>query len=1067
MKEDIHRGIIAWFARNSVAANLLMVGIMVMGVISAVNIKKEFFPEFSLNQITIRIPYRGAAPQEVEEGVCIKVEEAIQDIEGIKKITSRAYEGSGRVDVEIQNDYDVLDLLDKIKLRVDAISTFPAETEKPIIYDQTTKGEVLWVQVYGDVDERTMKEYGKLIRDEIIALPNVSQVELVGANDYEISIEVSEATLRQYGLTFNQMVAAVRNSSLDLPAGSIKTVGGEILLRTKGQAYVGQEFEKLVLLTREDGTRLLLGDIATVIDGFDDSEGFFKYNGSPSLGIRVYRVGEQNAITVADTVKEYIEEKNKELPAGVSLAYWADASRLLKGRLNLMLRNMALGGILVFISLALFLRFKVAFWVMVGLPVCFLGTLWLMPTSLVGISVNMITLFGFILVLGIVVDDAIVIGENVYTTIRRDGEGIDNVIRGAQEVALPATFGVLTTIAAFLPMLMVPGPNGKIWSGIALVVILCLVFSLIESKLILPAHLAHMKIKDKPKEGWGPFMRIQRGFSHGMENFVEKVYRPMLELSLRHRYTTLSIFIAGIVLSIGAVKSGLVRGVFFPDIPSDFIRASVEMAEGTPISVTEAATYKVERALIELDREMREEFGHEEGAILEQSISWSSTDTLGRLFVELTPSENRNIDSVEVVKRWREKVGPIAGATDLSFSGTTGQSGSAIDFQLEGDNFEQLDAAAEELKVELAKYSGVFDIKDTFSGGKQEVQLAIKPEAEVLGLTLSDLALQVRQGFYGAEAQRIQRGKDEVRVMVRYPKEERRSLGDLENMRVRTPTGEEVPFSSVAEATMARGFSRITRIDRKRVVNIRADVDKETREPQEVIEEVSDEYMPALLAKYPGVTYALEGESRDAAESMAGLMQGFYLALIIIYALMAVPLRSYVKPIIIMMVIPFGIVGAIVGHMIMGLPMSILSLCGIIALSGVVVNDSLVMVDFITRRENEGMPRFEAIRSAGIRRFRPIILTSLTTFLGLTPMLLERSLQARFLIPMAVSLAFGILFATVITLVLIPSLYLVLDDLKVIFLRLGKLWGLTNTNAKFSDTRGSTPQATLTTTPGG
>ncbi len=1041
MSGDTHKGIIAWFARNGVAANLLMVGIMVMGLISAVQIKKEFFPEFSLNQVTIRVPYRGAAPREAEEGVCIKIEEAVQDIEGVKKITSRAYEGGGRVDVEIENGYDVLDMLDKIKLRVDAISTFPAETEKPIIYDQTTKNEVMWVQVYGDVDERTMKEYGKLVRDEITALPEVTQAEMDGVRDYEISIEVSESTLRQYGLTFDQVVRAVRKSSLDLPAGSIKTVGGEILLRTKGQAYVGQEFEQLVLLTREDGTRLLLGDIARVVDGFEDTDFFFKFDGKPSLGIRIYRVGNQNALSVAGAVRTYIEKKNKELPAGISLAYWADASRLLKGRLNLMLKNMVLGGVLVFISLAMFLRLKVAFWVMVGLPVCFLGALWLMPTGLVDISVNMITLFGFILVLGIVVDDAIVIGENVYTTIRKDGPGIDNVIRGAQEVALPATFGVLTTIAAFLPMLMVPGPNGKIWSGIALVVILCLFFSLIESKLILPAHLAHMKIKEKPKAGWGPLMRVQRGFSHGLEKFVEKIYRPVLELSLRHRYTTVSLFLAGIILSVGVVKSGIVRGVFFPDIPSDFIRASVEMAEGTPAAVTEAATYKVEQAIHELDREMRDEFGDDEGSIIEHTISWSSGETLGRLFVELKPSENRMIDSIEVVNRWREKVGPIAGARDLSFSGTTGNDSSAIDFQLEGDNFDQLDAAAEEIKARLVDFNGVFDIKDTFSGGKQEIQLAIKPEAEALGLTLSDLARQVRQGFYGAEAQRMQRGKDEVRVMVRYPEDERRSLGDLENMRVRTPSGDEVPFSSVAEATMGRGFSRITRINRKRVVNVRASVDKDTIEPFVVIKEISEEFMPALLAKYPGVSYALEGESREQAESIAGLMQGFFLALIIIYALMAVPLRSYVKPLIIMAVIPFGIVGAIFGHLVMGLSMSILSFCGIVALTGVVVNDSLVMVDFITRRENEGMPRFMAIRAAGIRRFRPILLTSLTTFLGLTPMLMERSLQARFLIPMAVSLAFGILFATVITLILIPSLYLMLDDLRVIFLRLGSAYG--------------------------
>lgn len=1034
-------GLIEWFARNPVAANLLMIAILVAGTFSAFSIRKEFFPEIVTNTITVNVPYPGSTPEEVEEGVVIKIEEAVQDLEGIKEITSHARENSGQVTIEVEAGYDVRDMLDKVKNRVDAISTFPEETERLTIYENTIRHQVIWVQVIADTDERSLKEIAKDIREEILALPEVTQADLVGARNYEIAIEVSEITLREYGLTFAEVVSAVQASSLDLPAGSIKTAGGEILLRTKGQAYVGDEFGDIVLRTRPDGTRLLVRDIATIVDGFEERESMFRYNGIDSMGIQIFRVGDQNVLDLTAAVKRYVAERNQTLPAGVQLETWQDMSRVLNDRLSLMLKNAFFGGLLVLALLTLFLRPSLAFWVMVGIPVCFLGTLMVMPIEAIDVSINMITLFGFILVLGIVVDDAIVIGESVYTTTRKEGYRIENVIRGAQRVAMPATFGVLTTIAAFIPMLMIPGATGEIWKGIAWVVVLCLVFSLVESKLILPAHLAHLK--PPPAGGHrSPLMKLQSAIADGLEGFVSKRYKPAMAFCMRWRYPTAAAFVASLILTIGLLQSGWVRSVMFPRVPSDFLRANVSMAEGTPPEVTRRAAAQIENAVLAANDAYITESGREEG-FLKHTLSWLWSDQNAGFYVELTPNEVRDIGTMEVVKRWREAVGPIPGAIELNFRGEVGgPGGSPISFRFKGEKYDDLNAVAEAVKAKLETYAGVFDIEDSFSSGKQEVRLDIKPEAEAYGLTRADLARQVRQGFYGAEAQRIQRGKDEIRVMVRYPRSERESLGDLEDMRLRTPTGGEVPFFTVAEASLDRGFNTIRRTDRQRIINVTADVDKAAISPAEVIDDVEKNFLPGLLAQYPGVAFSLEGEARDRRESIGALQEGGTLALLVIFALMAIPLKSYVQPLIIMSVIPFGIVGAVFGHLVMGLEVSLLSMCGMVALSGVVVNDSLVMVDFINRHKEAGMDRMTAVREAGALRFRAILLTSLTTIAGLMPMLSEKSLQAQFLIPMATSLAFGIAFATVITLFLIPSLYLILDDIGRAFRR-GKtvIWG--------------------------
>ncbi len=1040
------RGIISWFARNHIAANLLMLAILFIGITSALHIRKEFFPQVALDSIRIGVPYLGAAPQEVEEGVCVKIEEAIQDIEGIKRIQSWASEGYGTVVVEIEPDYDVGRKLDEIKNRVDAISTFPAETENPVIYEQKIEQEVLWMTVSGDMDERSLKELSKQIREELITLnpaslesdrsfwekllfpySRVTQAQVRGDRGYEISIEISETALREYALTFDDVVQAVRNSSLDLPAGSIKTEGGEILLRTKGKAYRGPEFENIVLLTHEDGTRLLLGEVANVVDGFQDYQALLEFDHEPALAIQVFRVGDQNALDISRTVRRFIEVRSDTLPPGVELNIWFDSSTLLKGRLSLMLRNALVGGALVFLALALFLRLKLAFWVMMGLPVCFLGALWVMTLPFFDVSINMITLFGFIVVLGIVVDDAIVIGENVFTVTRAEGHSTENVIKGAREVATAATFGVLTTIVAFMPMLMIPGVNGKIWAQIGIVIILCLLFSLVESKLILPAHLARMKVNYHRDSHVGPILWVQRKVGSALQWIIERLYRPWLRFAIAYRWVTLTGFTALIALSIALVQSTQVPWQFFPNVPLDDVNVRVVMAEGTPSRVTHQTAFYL-RDLAEQVNEEIKSTTQDTNGIIDHTMVLSFDENSARIIVTLMPGEDRHTDTFDFINRWREKVGQIPGLNELEFQGSTNSGGQPINFQLVGNDFEQLDTVADRIKEQLGTYTGVFDIKDSFSTGKQELRLEIKPEAEALGLNLGDLARQTRYAFYGAEAQRIQRGKDEVRVMVRYPETDRRNLNTLETMRIRTPDGGTVPFESVAVAVLDKGYSTIRHVDRKRVVNVTADVDKASVDANRIIKELQEEFIPDLLRRYPGVKYEIEGESREQNEAMGALSRGMLISLFLIFALMAVPLSSYIKPLIIMSVIPFGIVGAIFGHWLMGMPLSVLSICGMMALSGVVVNDSLLMVDFINKREQRGMDRMEAILEAGPARFRAILLTSFTTFFGLLPMLWEPSLQAAFLKPMATSLAFGILFATVITLILVPSIYLIVDD---------------------------------------
>ncbi|MFU8831775.1 MAG: efflux RND transporter permease subunit [Wenzhouxiangella sp.] len=1020
--------IIGWFAHNSVAANLLMWALIIGGVFTGWTITKEVFPRFETNFVTVTVPYRGATPRDVEEGVLIKIEEAIQDLEGIREIIATGREGSGTVTVEVQPEADISEVLDNIKNRVDAIATFPAETERPRYERNTFTQQVLWVSVFGDVPERTLKEAGRQIRDEIVALPNVTQTNLVGDRPYEIGIEVREETLRAYGLTLAEVADAVRRSSLDLPGGRIEAVGGDILLRAMGQAYVGRDFSDIVIRTNPDGSRVLLSDIAEIKDGFIERDRYARHNGRPSVAISVLSVGEQDALAVARSVRDYIEQRKKTLPDGIQVEWWGDASFYLKDRLIMMSKNLIAGAILVFLILTLFLRLKLAFWVMVGLLVAFAGTMFMLPV--VGVTLNLISLFGFLVVLGIVVDDAIVMGESAYTEIREKGHSADNVVNGTMKVAIPATFGVLTTIAAFVPILMVTGISGQFFAPIGWVVVLALLMSLVESKLILPAHLSHMRVRKYEPDTGNRLVRFQRGFSDNLYRFIDRFYLPSLRLLLHNRYVTLASFVAALILSIGFIAGPYMRVVMLPDVASDFINVELQMAEGTPAYVTHNAMDHLRETLQEVDREIAEEFELDGGAV-RSVFAWSSSETAGTMVVELHKTRDRRINIQEIERRWRAKTGEIAGSRGLRIgsASTPGGDGPDLSFQLVGRNLAQLESAANALEAAIRTFEGTYDIRNSFEGGIRELQMTIRPEAEVLGLTQQDLARQVRQAFFGEEVQRIQRGQDDVRVMVRYPREQRQSQGYLEEMRIRTPNGEEVPFRAVARLEMGTSPSTIRRYNRERSISVTARIDKDLSEPGAITRELMSETLPAIIEEHAGVNYRLAGQTRNARELNQELLAGTVFALFLIYALIAIPLRSYLQPLLIMSVIPFGAIGAVFGHWLLGIPISLISMFGIIALAGVVVNDSLILVDFVNHHRQAGESRVEAAIKAARARFRPIVLTSATTFLGLAPIVFfEKSLQAQLVVPMAASLAFGIVFATIITLALIPTLYLIGDD---------------------------------------
>lgn len=1031
---------IYWFTRNHVAANLLMIAIMVMGISTWGKLKKEIFPETSINAVTIQVPFPNATPAEAERGVCVPIEEAIMEVDGISRLTSTAATSVGVVVAEIENGYDVRNVMDDIKTRVDAIDNFPEEAETPVLEELVLNGQVLSVAISAEADEKSLRTMADRLRDELTLLEDVTKVELALTRPYEISIEVSEDTLRAYGLTFDQVTAAVRDSSLDLPAGSVRTAGGEVLIRTESKRYRSPEFAEITVVTRPDGGKVKLGEIATIIDGFEEVDVESTFDGRRVMLANIFRVGNQDTLKVAAAVKKFIaEDAPRIFPDNVTLEIWKDDSVYLKGRLDLLGRNALFGMVLVLLVLSLFLRPTLAFLVALGIPVAFLGTVAVMPW--LGVSINMISLFAFILVLGIVVDDAIVVGENVYERIEKGENPHTAAPAGTHEVGVVVIFGVLTTMMAFTPMLGLSGVSGKIWPNIPLVVIPTLFWSLLQSKFVLPSHLALLKAHDKNKRDF--FSRLLDAVDRILKAFIRKVYQPILDVSIRWRYVTLCAFVGLVMTVVGLVSTGWIKFEFFPDVEADVVISRITLPEGVSFESTQAAVRTIEAASKQLQQEYTAKYGN---PVIRHTLASSGTQpfqqgfdqiagppkasNLGEVTIELIGGTDRKMTAVEIASRWRELTGPIPGALELSFQTQAAGGGNAIDLEISGNNIAELEGAAAMIKEALAGYRGIIDIADNNRPGKRELKLAIKPGGETLGLRLADISRQARQAFYGDEAQRLQRGRDEVKVMVRYPESERQSINNLTAMKIRAADGTEIPFTSVASFDYGASAASIQRAERRRAIKVTGDIDDavEGANANEVVAALTKDVFPKVKERYPGVQFGFQGEQKDQRQSVQEIGQKGLIALLGIYILLAVPLRSYFQPLIVMSVIPFGVVGAIIGHLFLGLSLSIMSMCGIVALAGIVVNDSLVMVEFINRERATGKSTLEAALTAGGRRFRPIMLTSITTFVGIMPMVFETDVQARFLIPMAVSLGFGVMFATFITLILIPAVYLMLED---------------------------------------
>ncbi len=1035
------KGAIKWMANNHVAANLLMLLIIIGGLIKSSSVKQEVFPEISLDKIQVAVAYPGAGPEEIEEGIILKIEENLTGVDGIKEIKSMASEGIGIATVEVRAGEDINQILQEIKNGVDRITTFPEDAEKPIITTLLHRLEVIAVVVYGDISERSLREQVEIIRDELLTFPQITQVDLGGVRPYEISIEIPEENLRRYNLTLEQIAYRVKQASLDLPGGTIKTEGGEILLRTKERRYFGHDYADIAIVVNPNGTEVKLGDIGNVRDTFRETDQFARFDGKPAAMVKVFRVGNQKPIEIAEIVKGYVQEKRLSLPDSIRIAAWNDTSEIFQSRMNLLIKNATIGLILVILILGLFLEIHLALWVMLGVPISFLGAIFLMP--IIGVSINMISLFAFIMGLGIVVDDAIVVGESIYEHRQRGKPYLQAAVDGVLEVFMPVTFSILTTVMAFIPLAFVTGMLGKFISVIPFVVIPVLAVSLIESLFVLPSHLA----KGKPRKASGSFIglidRIRDSFGRQLDRFVSGPYKRLLDLCLKNRYSTVAVGIAVLLLTAGLVQGGIVKFTFMPEVDGDIITASLKMPPGTPLF----ETGKVQKRIVDKAMAVIKEYDRErpEGDTILRNIYAVTGETLGvegpgatidsgahlaEIALFLTKSEDRGIPAVEIGNRWRSSVGEVPGMESLIFNSNLVRLGANIDIRLAHEDFQVLALVSNQIKKALAEYPGVGDIADTYSKGKKELKIRLKPEARTLGITEEELGRQIRAAFYGAEALRLQRGRNEVKVMVRYPEKDRQSLWDLEAMRIRTPNGGELPLNQAAHVEVGRGFSRINRTNQKRVINVTASVDSKAANAGEILLDLKQNILKELESNYPGLTFNMEGEEKERQESMGSMKEGFQLAIIGIFALLAIALRSYSQPLLIMAAIPFGIVGAVLGHLIMGFNLSMLSLFGVVALSGVVINDSLLLIDKVNRIRREGTALQEALLNAGQRRFRPILLTSLTTFFGLAPMILETSVQAQFLIPMAISLGFGILFATGITLLLIPSLYLILEDIR-------------------------------------
>ncbi|MEM6580486.1 MAG: efflux RND transporter permease subunit [Pseudomonadota bacterium] len=1012
-------GPIHWFVHNPIAANLLMVLLVVGGWLAIPALNKQFFPEFEINIVSVSVPYPGAGPSEVEEQICVRVEEAVHDLAGIKEIRSTAQQGVGTVLIEAEPGYDTQRLTAEVKNRVDAINTFPGDVERPIVSEVAFRHLMAVVTIFGDIGERQLKELGETLRDDLSAQPHVSVVEIEVPRPYELSVEVSEFDLRRYGLTFDEVVAAIRSSSLNLPAGNIKTAEGDIQVQTRGQAYEGLDFEQIPLLSDTDGTQVTLGEVATIIDGFEDMDIRTRFDDSPSHDLNVYVTSNPDTLATSAVVTKWVEDIKPRLPPGVEVVLWQDTSVPFKGRVETLVKNGLGGLLLVFLVLVLFLRPLLAMWVCVGIAVAFMGTFFALQFT--GFSLNMISLFAFLLVLGIIVDDAIIVGEAIHSKQSFGEAGAKGAIDGARLVLKPVMFAVISTMIFFSAMFFLPGDMARAAFSIPVVVILALTFSLVECLWILPSHLAHMRPVTPSRYAWVESLeRTRLRFANGMTHFAHHRYRRFLERCLKANFLVIAIFFVALLLSISIFEGGWVRTAFLPVIADDYVEIEVSLREGGAYEETLRVLDQIEGAAVALKREYNESVEDDSGPLIGH-IDARARGNEARVIVE-TLSDT--VDVGVLGERWREMVGDLGDVEQFELDYTINERGKPISLLLTASSVATLRSVADELRAALLTYPGVFNVNDSFDMPNEEIVLDVKPAAENLSVTLADLALQVRQAFYGAEAQRIPRAREDVRVMVRYPEEERISIDSLNEMRVRTPTGAEVPFDTVADLSFAEGYLTIDRLDRKRVMSVTAELSAIAAEPREIVEDLLSKRLTDWQTRYPDLNIRLDGELEEEEAFLNAMLRSMGMAMLIIYALMAIPFRSYFQPLLVLTAVPFGFMGAIFGHMIMGLEVSMFSLMGVLACAGVVVNDNLVLIDRINQLRAAGHSLMGSLLQAGEDRFRPIILTSLTTFVGLLPIMSETSVQAQFLIPMVTSLAFGVLFATGITLLLVPCLYL-------------------------------------------
>jgi multidrug efflux pump subunit AcrB len=967
------------------------------------------------------VPYPGASPEEVEQGIVLAVEENVRAIDGVKEVTAVASEGRGLVTVEIREGADAQKVYQDIKQAVDRIVTFPEDTEQPEVSLQVHRHGVLDLVLHGNTSEWSLRNLAEEVRDRLLQDSRITQVDLDVARPYEVHIEVPQQTLRAHGLTLNQIASRVRSTSVEVPGGGLKTDSGEILVRFKERREWAEEFARIPIITTAEGTVLTLADIATIRDGFQDVDWEASYNGERAITLEVFRVGRETPVGISSAVRDAMAEIGSDLPQGVDYAINHDRSEIYQQRLHLLLKNAFIGLALVLLLLGLFLELRLAFWVMMGIPTSFLGAMLFLPGM--DVTINMISMFAFIVALGIVVDDAIIAGENIYEYRQRGMNNVQAAIEGAKDVATPVSFSILTNVVAFIPLYFMPGMMGRFFKVIPLVVISTFLISLVESIFVLPAHLAHTR--SPPKTGLGGRLHHwQQSFSAKFSRFVERVYGPFLTQCLQRRVLTLAIALAVLAIVFGIIRSGRMGFILMPRVESDSASVTAVLPYGSPMARTAA----VRDLLVASAKSIAEEHG---GARLVEGIRAILRDNEAEVLVYLTPPDMRPLETGQLTRLWRERTGQIAGVQSLRFSAERGGPGGgpSLTVELSHRDIEVLDRASAALAQRLEEFPNVNDVDDGYNPGKQQFDFKLKPEGRSLGLTSQEVARQMRHAFYGAEALRQQRGRNEVKVMVRLPEEERRQEFNIENLLIRTPAGTDVPLMQIAEVGRGRAYTSIDRRNGRRTVTVTADVVPigETTQVQATLDEG---VLPQLSRDYPGLSYGYEGRQADMRESVQGLVTGLILALLAIYFLLAIPFRSYTQPLIVMASIPFGVVGAVIGHAIMGYNLSVMSMMGMIALSGVVVNDSLVLINYANKQRDGGSSLVDAIRNSGIRRFRPILLTTLTTFGGLAPMIFETSRQARFMIPMALSLGYGILFATFISLLIVPCLYLMVEDVK-------------------------------------